>query len=58
MSTETTTENGAIRLSYGVGWGLYWTQYAEVFFKEGMMTVGAGVITLFLSTNPKHACSS
>jgi CubicO group peptidase (beta-lactamase class C family) len=35
LSTETTTGNRAIRLSYGLGWGLYWTQYGEVFFKEG-----------------------
>jgi CubicO group peptidase (beta-lactamase class C family) len=35
VSTETTTENRAIRLSYGLGWGLYWTQYGEAFFKEG-----------------------
>jgi CubicO group peptidase (beta-lactamase class C family) len=35
LSAETTTENRAIRLSYGVGWGLYWTQYGEAFFKEG-----------------------
>jgi CubicO group peptidase (beta-lactamase class C family) len=35
LSTETTTENRAIRLSYGLGWGLYRTQYGEAFFKEG-----------------------
>jgi hypothetical protein len=35
LSTETTAENRAIRLSYGLGWGLYWTQYGEAFFKEG-----------------------
>jgi CubicO group peptidase (beta-lactamase class C family) len=35
LSTETTTENHAIRLSYGLGWGLYWTRYGEAFFKEG-----------------------
>jgi CubicO group peptidase (beta-lactamase class C family) len=28
-------ENNAIRLSYGLGWGLYWTPSSEVFFKEG-----------------------
>ena len=33
---ETTThDNDAIRLSYGLGWGLYWTPYGEAFFKEG-----------------------
>jgi CubicO group peptidase (beta-lactamase class C family) len=25
----------AIRLSYGLGWGLFWTPYGEAFFKEG-----------------------
>ncbi len=35
LSTETTTENQAIRLSYGLGWGLYWSPYGEAFFKEG-----------------------
>jgi CubicO group peptidase (beta-lactamase class C family) len=35
LSTETTTENDAIRLSYGLGWGLYWTPYGRAFFKEG-----------------------
>jgi CubicO group peptidase (beta-lactamase class C family) len=24
-----------IRLSYGLGWGLYWTPYGKAFFKEG-----------------------
>jgi CubicO group peptidase (beta-lactamase class C family) len=32
---ETTDSNKAIRLSYGLGWGLYWTPYGEAFFKEG-----------------------
>src|SRR5882724_5491190 len=32
---ETTDGNKAIRLSYGLGWGLYWTPYGKVFFKEG-----------------------
>ena len=31
----TTDENKSIRLSYGLGWGLYWTPYGEAFFKEG-----------------------
>ncbi len=35
LNTETTTENKAIRLSYGLGWGLYWTPYGKAFFKEG-----------------------
>jgi CubicO group peptidase (beta-lactamase class C family) len=35
LSDETTDENKPIRLSYGLAWGLYWTPYGEVFFKEG-----------------------
>lgn len=35
FSTETTDENKGIRLSYGLGWGLYWTPYGKAFFKEG-----------------------
>jgi len=35
LSTETTEENKPIRLSYGLGWGLYWTPYGKAFFKEG-----------------------
>jgi CubicO group peptidase (beta-lactamase class C family) len=35
LSTETTDENKHIRLSYGLGWGLYWTPNGKAFFKEG-----------------------
>jgi CubicO group peptidase (beta-lactamase class C family) len=35
LLTATTEDNKAIRLSYGLGWGLYWTPYGEAFFKEG-----------------------
>jgi CubicO group peptidase (beta-lactamase class C family) len=35
LSEETTDENKSIRLSYGLGWGLYWTPYGKAFFKEG-----------------------
>jgi CubicO group peptidase (beta-lactamase class C family) len=35
LSAETTEENQAIHLSYGLGWGLYRTKYGEAFFKEG-----------------------
>ena len=35
LSAETTTTNHAIRLSYGLGWGLFWTPYGKAFFKEG-----------------------
>jgi CubicO group peptidase (beta-lactamase class C family) len=35
FSGETTDKNKAIRLSYGLAWGLYWTPYGKAFFKEG-----------------------
>ena len=35
LTTETTDANKSIRLSYGLGWGLYWTPYGKAFFKEG-----------------------
>jgi len=35
LAKETTDENKPIRLSYGLGWGLYWTPYGKAFFKEG-----------------------
>jgi CubicO group peptidase (beta-lactamase class C family) len=35
LDTETTEENKAIRLSYGLGWGLYWSPSGKAFFKEG-----------------------
>jgi hypothetical protein len=35
LQPQTTEANKTIRLSYGLGWGLYWTSYGEAFFKEG-----------------------
>jgi CubicO group peptidase (beta-lactamase class C family) len=35
LNTETTTANDAIRLGYGLGWGLYSSPYGQAFFKEG-----------------------
>src|SRR5215472_6570598 len=35
LATATTEENKGIRLSYGLGWGLYWSPYGMAFFKEG-----------------------
>lgn len=32
---ETTDENRAIELSYGLGWGLFRTPYGKAYFKEG-----------------------
>jgi CubicO group peptidase (beta-lactamase class C family) len=35
LATDTTDENDAIHLSYGLGWGLYATPRGQAFFKEG-----------------------
>jgi CubicO group peptidase (beta-lactamase class C family) len=35
LTAETTDRNDAIRLSYGLGWGLFWTPVGKAFFKEG-----------------------
>jgi len=36
LSTETNAaDDRAIHLSYGLGWGLFWTPYGKAFFKEG-----------------------
>jgi CubicO group peptidase (beta-lactamase class C family) len=35
ISEETTTDNDAIQLSYGLGWGLLKSPYGDAFFKEG-----------------------
>jgi len=35
LSPEITDENDPIKLSYGLGWGLYSSPYGEAFFKEG-----------------------
>jgi len=35
LSEGTSDENQAIRLSYGLGWGLYRSPYGKAFFKEG-----------------------
>lgn len=35
LSTATTEQNKGLRLSYGLGWGLYWSPYGKAFFKEG-----------------------
>jgi CubicO group peptidase (beta-lactamase class C family) len=35
LSEETTTVYEGIRLSYGLGWGLYSSPYGKAFFKEG-----------------------
>ena len=35
LNEETTTAYDGIRLSYGLGWGLYSSPYGKAFFKEG-----------------------
>lgn len=35
LANETTTDNDAIRLRYGIGWGMYSSPYGKAFFKEG-----------------------
>ncbi len=35
LENTTTTVNDAIRLRYGLGWGLYSSPYGKAFFKEG-----------------------
>ncbi len=35
LDPASTAANAALRLSYGLGWGLYWTPVGEAFFKEG-----------------------
>jgi hypothetical protein len=35
LENATTDANQKIKLSYGLGWGLYWTPDGEAFFKEG-----------------------
>jgi CubicO group peptidase (beta-lactamase class C family) len=35
LNQETSTANDAIRLSYGIGWGIYSSPYGKAFFKEG-----------------------
>ena len=35
LNKDTTSENKAIKLSYGLGWGLFTSKYGQTFFKEG-----------------------
>jgi Domain of unknown function (DUF3471) len=35
LATETSAADDAIRLGYGIGWGLYQSPYGQAFFKEG-----------------------
>jgi CubicO group peptidase (beta-lactamase class C family) len=40
LTTQTTRANDEIRLSYGLGWGLFFTPYGRAFFKEGHDDLG------------------
>lgn len=40
LARQTTEENKTIRLSYGLGWGLFFTSYGRAFFKEGHFDQG------------------
>lgn len=62
LSTETTDANRGIRLSYGLGWGLFFTPVGKAMFKEGHDTgyqhytvlfddVGSGIILMSNSDN-------
>ena len=35
LSPATTEENRAIKLAYGIGWGLFQTPHGKAYFKEG-----------------------
>ena len=61
LSTDTTDRNEAIRLSYGLGWGLFWSPVGKAFFKEGhdegfqhytvMFDRGVGLVIMTNSSN-------
>lgn len=62
LATETTDENKSLRLSYGLGWGLFWTSQGKAFFKEGHTDgfrnyavcfdkLGTGIVILTNSSN-------
>ena len=61
LAAETTTANDAIRLRYGLGWGLYSSPYGKAFFKEGhdegwrhlalCFSNGSGILIMTNSSN-------
>jgi CubicO group peptidase (beta-lactamase class C family) len=61
LAPETTTANDAIRLRYGIGWGMYSSPYGTAFFKEGhgegwrhlalCFQNGSGILILTNSSN-------
>jgi CubicO group peptidase (beta-lactamase class C family) len=61
LASETTTAYDGIRLSYGLGWGLYSSLYGKAFFKEGhgegwrhlalCFSNGSGILIMTNSSN-------
>jgi CubicO group peptidase (beta-lactamase class C family) len=61
LATESTAANDAIRLRYGLGWGLYSSPYGKAFFKEGhdegwrhlalCFSNGSGILIMTNSSN-------
>lgn len=52
-STKTTHQYDAIRLGYGLGWGLFETPFGHAFFKEGH---DDGTANYALCVEPRKAC--
>ncbi|MBS0360726.1 MAG: beta-lactamase family protein [Proteobacteria bacterium] len=53
LTEETTDENDAIRLGYGVGWGVYQSPFGRAFFKEGH---DDGTQNYALCVAPRRSC--
>ncbi len=53
LTDERTDQNAAIRLGYGVGWGVYDSPFGHAFFKEGH---DDGTQNFALCVAPRHAC--
>ena len=53
LTPETTDENKAVRLGYGVGWGVFETPFGHAYFKEGH---DDGTRNYGLCVEPRRAC--
>ncbi len=53
LAPETTDENKAVRLGYGVGWGVFETPFGHAYFKEGH---DDGTRNYGLCVEPRRAC--
>jgi CubicO group peptidase (beta-lactamase class C family) len=53
LTEATTRENRAIRLGYGLGWGVFETPYGHAFFKEGH---DDGTANYAICVEPRRAC--